>query len=202
MLKIQRCQFEVQRCMFEVGGGTSEVLWGVVEVGSNKLNLEIATSALEILLAERVDSPPRNDAPLNHPLNISLKVVPFPSSDLTWILPLCRRIICLDRLRPIPEPFFLVVKKGIKIFDKASSSIPFPVSDTSRIIFPLSSIKALNWISFCSLFSTECTAFWVRLITTCSIRLQSAKSSRSAGTIFLEREISLALNWLSKSFST
>ncbi|HLW19275.1 MAG TPA: hypothetical protein VKX33_03085 [Cyclobacteriaceae bacterium] len=63
MLKIQRCQFEVQRCMFEVGGGTSEVLWGVVEVGSNKLNLEIATSALEISLAEGVVSPPRNDAP-------------------------------------------------------------------------------------------------------------------------------------------
>lgn len=37
------------------------------------------------------------------------------------MLPLCIRMICLDTLRPMPEPFGLVVKKGTKILAATSA---------------------------------------------------------------------------------
>jgi hypothetical protein len=46
----------------------------------------------------------------------------------------------------MPDPLLLVVKNGIKILLSASSSIPFPVSVTSRIILPYSSMNALRTI--------------------------------------------------------
>jgi hypothetical protein len=34
---------------------------------------------------------------------------PLPTSDLTEIRPLCKRMICFAKLNPIPDPLVLVV---------------------------------------------------------------------------------------------
>ena len=41
--------------------------------------------------------------------NSRLKTEPLPGSDCTEIDPLCNLIICLERLNPMPDPFFFVV---------------------------------------------------------------------------------------------
>ena len=49
------------------------------------------------------------------PQNLSVNVEPLPGSEFTRIVPRCRRMIWRERLNPIPDPFGLVVKKGMKI---------------------------------------------------------------------------------------
>ena len=61
------------------------------------------------------------------------KQLPFPAVLCTLICPPCRLIICLQRVRPIPEPLFLVVKKGTKIRSVTSGSIPSPLSLISKM---------------------------------------------------------------------
>lgn len=60
----------------------------------------------------------------------SVKTVPSPSVERTERLPPCSRMIWRDRLRPMPEPSSLVVKKGTKIFSCTSSGMPGPLSST------------------------------------------------------------------------
>src|SRR5713226_6411872 len=64
----------------------------------------------------------------------TLKVVPWPGSLYTQIHPpLCLTIpYTVASPRPVPLPAGLVVKKGSKIWRRVFSSIPCPVSDTSR----------------------------------------------------------------------
>src|SRR5680860_788877 len=81
--------------------------------------------------------------------NVNVKTV-F-SFDAARILPPCNRIICFDRLRPMPVPVFLVVKNGTKISSICSFGIPGPLSQTFTIFFPFSSMPAKNLI--CSFLS-------------------------------------------------
>lgn len=41
--------------------------------------------------------------------NLNMNSAPLGLSDLTEICPLCKRMICLAKLNPIPEPLVLVV---------------------------------------------------------------------------------------------
>ena len=104
-------------------------------------------------------------------------------------------MICLDKLKPIPEPFFLVVKKGIKILPKASSSMPLPVSPTSIMIFPASSINPFRWISFCGASSSAWMALCIRLMRTCSICVWSPKRTNSRGCSSLWSWMPWLSNW-------
>ena len=63
----------------------------------------------------------------------------------------CNRIICRDKLNPIPDPFSRVVKKGTKICSSISFGIPEPLSIT-HILGLL-----LGALSSCHLNST----FWI-----------------------------------------
>ena len=56
--------------------------------------------------------------------------MPFPGVDWTVMFPPWRFIICLHRLRPMPEPDGLVVKKGTKILSCTSGKMPSPLSVT------------------------------------------------------------------------
>lgn len=60
----------------------------------------------------------------------SVKTVFTSSSDSTLNDPLCICMICRESARPIPDPVFLVVKKGTKIRWMASGMIPGPLSVT------------------------------------------------------------------------
>lgn len=77
---------------------------------------------------------PNSAAPDRHAsrqLKSSMKVVLPASECFSMMLPLCIRMICLDTLRPMPEPFGLVVKKGTKILAATSAGMPQPLSVTS-----------------------------------------------------------------------
>ena len=52
------------------------------------------------------------------------------------MLPLCRRMICRDTLKPIPDPFSFVVKNGMKMLAATSGGIPHPLSVTESVISP------------------------------------------------------------------
>lgn len=99
--------------------------------------------------------------------NKSWKIV-FPLKECINILPPCKRIICLDRLKPIPDPVFLVVKKGTKILSTCSCSIPQPLSITS-IFMLLNILLALNSIVELFILITVSFAFKTRLIRICSV---------------------------------
>jgi hypothetical protein len=80
----------------------------------------------------------------------------------TEILPPCNRIICLERLKPIPEPSSLVEKNGTKISSIKSASIPEPLSVTeiNACLFKVSAFKII-WGRSQSL--TASMAFFNRL---------------------------------------
>jgi hypothetical protein len=63
---------------------------------------------------------------------LTLKVLPFPGSLSTSMVPLCRAMMPYTTDKPRPTPFHLslVVKKGSKIFSLSSSVMPQPVSET------------------------------------------------------------------------
>ncbi|GCB36447.1 hypothetical protein KGMB02408_33920 [Bacteroides faecalis] len=63
-----------------------------------------------------------------------MKLLPFPDSDFTEILPLCRVFICLHRLNPMPDPDVFVVKKGTNILPDIFGNIHSPLSDTVKVI--------------------------------------------------------------------
>lgn len=70
--------------------------------------------------------------------NLNINSVPSPKVDFTEILPSCTLIICRERLSPMPEPVFLVEKKGMNIFSSASGSMPGPLSRMLMMGLPFS----------------------------------------------------------------
>ena len=48
--------------------------------------------------------------------NLNVNIVSISGREWTLMVPRWRRMICRERLRPIPEPSCFVVKKGINIF--------------------------------------------------------------------------------------
>ena len=94
-------------------------------------------------------------------------------------------MICLDKLKPIPEPVFLVVKKGMNIFSSASGSMPVPLSFTA-ITGRVFSLKYPRMsIDFSSCSSKACAAFFTRLMSTCSINPRSARIVKSGDQVRL-----------------
>src|SRR4029077_11202438 len=67
-----------------------------------------------------------------------VKVVPFPTSLSTRILPPWRSTMpkLTDRPRPVPSPSLLVEKKGSKILGRTVGGMPDPVSRTSITQIP------------------------------------------------------------------
>jgi hypothetical protein len=53
-------------------------------------------------------------------------------------------MIWRDRLNPIPVPFSLVVKKGMKTWSKSSGGMPLPLSFTCKTGFPDPPLNASN----------------------------------------------------------
>ena len=80
-------------------------------------------------------------------IKITVKVV-FPSFDLKWIFPLWASTILLVSVKPIPEPFFLVVKYGIKILSFIASGIPTPLSVKVILTLLFSSSSLIVMIRF------------------------------------------------------
>ena len=64
---------------------------------------------------------------------LNVIVVPLSGTLSTLMVPPCFRIICRQRLRPIPVPSGLVVKKGMKACSSTSGDIPQPLSRTRSL---------------------------------------------------------------------
>jgi hypothetical protein len=104
-------------------------------------------------------------------------------------------MICLDKLKPIPEPSGLVVKKGINIRSATSSAIPLPLSITLTTELPSPSVPAFNFIFGCSIPLTASTEFLQRLMRTCSIKAGSAVMVRLSGSTALLNFMKLCDNY-------
>src|SRR5262249_46978812 len=102
----------------------------------------------------------------------SVKVVPFPTSLSTRILPPWRSTMpkLTDRPRPVPSPSLLVEKKGSKILGRTVGGMPDPVSHTSITQIP--STTDVRIVSTPPSFIAW-TAFNTRFISTCSIMCRS-----------------------------
>ena len=90
-------------------------------------------------------------------------------TEFTSILPLCNRIICRDKLRPMPLPSFLVVKKGTNILSRTSVGIPRPLSCTSIKVFPSLVLAVLISIVGFSTSLAASIAFLSKLMRACCI---------------------------------
>ena len=102
------------------------------------------------------------------------KVLPVPFMDDTFSVPLCIMTICLERLSPIPEPSFLVVKNGMNIRSIISSGIPVPLSRMRmETLFPVDADTS-RLTCGSSRPETASAAFLIRLMMTCSSRSISA----------------------------
>lgn len=103
---------------------------------------------------------------------VTVKVVPE-EVESKEIAPPCMLTIWRERLRPMPEPPLLVVKKGRKMLSAASGLIPHPLSDTEimNLWFGWSPLVDTITVGFSSMDST---AFFIRFMSTCSIWCRSS----------------------------
>ena len=92
----------------------------------------------------------------------------LPGEESNVIVPPCMLMIWRERLSPIPEPPFFVVKNGRNMLSAASGLMPVPLSATD-ISYRWPGWSARVDMTTVGFPSMDSTAFLIRFMSTCSM---------------------------------